>query len=342
MTTFGDQVYQYGGMPVGVSGLPFPATGKAFFVDPVNGSDGNSGKKPSEALATLYKAHSLCTSGNNDVVYLIGDGGTTATARLSTALAASVDSSVTAGTLIWSKSATHLIGITAPTMNRRARIATPTGTYTYTTFGSVTNLITVSGSGNYFANFSVFSQFSTGGAGEILMEVTGQRNSFNGVDLLGPGSTAAIQGTGSRTVKITGGGENTFVNCTLGLDTVTKTVANATLEFASATARNRFDRCVFPMYGSGNGQFWVIGTGAGCMDRWQLFTNCWFLNNVESGSANLTAATSLTNAAAGGMLVMANCNLVGATKWGDTNALAQMYVSNVGGAATDGLMLAPT
>ena len=336
--------FPYGVSSFGVPVMPGsgPWTGTAFFVDPVNGSDSFDGKSPSRAFATLYKAHDACTSGKNDVVYLIGDGESTGSARLSTALAQGVDSAVTAGTLVWSKDATHLIGIGAPTFNRRARIATPTGTYTYTTFGSVTNLITVSGSGCFFSNFSVFSQFSTGGTGEIMMEITGTRNAFVGVDLLGPASTAAIQAAGCRTLKITGGGENSFYGCNLGLDTVTRSAANATVEFAGATARNSFEDCTFPIYTDDAAALWVLGTGAGCMDRWQKFKNCLFLNNVESGSTILTVGASLTNAASGGMLVMANCNAVGMTKWGDTLALAQMYVSNVDGAATSGLMLAPT
>jgi len=335
--------FPYGVSSFGVPVMPGsgPWTGTSFFVDPANGSDSYDGKSPTRAFATIYKGHDACTAGKNDVVYLIGDGGTAGTARLSAALATSVDSSVTVGTLIWSKNATHLIGITAPTMNRRARIATPTGTYTYTTFGSVANLITVSGSGCYFSNFSVFSQFSTGGTGEIMMEVTGQRNVFDGVDLLGPASTAAIQAAGSRTVKITAGGENTFRNCHLGVDTVTRSAANATVEFATATARNTFENCTFPMYTDDAAALWVLGSAAGCIDRWQKFNRCLFLNNVESGSTGLTVGCSLP-ASAGGMLVMAKCDAVGMTKWGDTAALAQMYVSNVGGAATDGLMLAPS
>ena len=131
MTTFADGVYQFGGAPVGT--LPFfGKQSKTFFVDPANGADGNDGTAPNRAFATLYQAHAKMTAGHNDVCYLLGDGSTTATARLSAALAASVNSTVTAGTLIWSKNACHLIGVTAPTLNRRARIATPTGTYTYT------------------------------------------------------------------------------------------------------------------------------------------------------------------------------------------------------------------
>src|SRR4029077_15517143 len=111
-----------------------------------------------------------------DVCYLLGDGAATGTARLSTALAASVTSSATTGTLTWSKNACHLIGVTAPAMNfQRARIAPPSGTYTQSTFGSG-NFVVVSASGCIFANFSLFNGFSTGGTNQICWTVNGSRN----------------------------------------------------------------------------------------------------------------------------------------------------------------------
>jgi hypothetical protein len=341
MTTVADGLFQYGGVPVGTSGLPFPPTGKAFFVDPANGSDGNSGRSPSQAFATIYKGHAACTTGKNDVVFLVGDGGTTATARLSLANAVAVDSAATTGTLTWSKSATHLIGITAPSTNRRARLATPTGTYTQATFNALP-LITVSGSGCYMSNFSVFSQFSTGANGEIALNVTGSRNSFNDVDLLGPASTVAIQGTSTRTVKITGA-ENTFTGGQIGVDTVTRTVANSLLEFASATARNTFNGVNFVFQGSSAAILGIIGTGSGCMDRWQLFRNCTFINNVQSTSTTMDALATLP-ASAGGLLLFKECTLVGITEFGtDATSRGQIYVD--GGtvtAGTSGIAVNPT
>ena len=120
MTTFADGLYQFGGMPVS-TGLPVPFTGDAWFVDPVNGADGNPGDAPNRAFATLYRAHLKAASGNNDVVYLIGNGASSGSARLSLALAQSVDSTVTVGTLVWSKSALHPVSythLTLPTILR--------------------------------------------------------------------------------------------------------------------------------------------------------------------------------------------------------------------------------
>ena len=112
------------GIPV-LGGAAIPFTGTYFFVDAVNGS--NQGTSNGSAFASVYKAYSMCTSGNNDVIFIIGNGGTTATQRLSLANAQAVDSTVSAGTLVLNKNAVHIIGITAPTgVAQRCRFAPPT------------------------------------------------------------------------------------------------------------------------------------------------------------------------------------------------------------------------
>jgi len=340
MTTVADGLFQYGGMPV-TPGVPVPFTGTAWFVDPVNGADGNSGKAPNRAFATLYRAHEMAADGNNDVVYLIGNGQSSGSARLSTANAQSVTSSATAGTLTWSKNALHLVGIAAPGQNSRARIATPTGTYLQSTFNSL-KFMEIPGSGNYFSNLALFQQFSTGANGEICLEVAGDRNVFSNVFVGGLASTAAAQGTAGRSLKMNGGEENTFIRCQIGLDTVTRTVANASLEFAAAAARNSFVECILPFQTSNAGVLGILGTGAACMDRWQTFERCMFINNIKSTSTQMTVLASLTNASPGGLLLFKDCDTIGMTKIGDTNALANSYVSNVGGAATGALDVNPS
>ena len=325
------------GIPV-VTGMPYPFTGTYFFVDPLNGSDGNTGLSPSRALSTLYKAYSLLTDGANDVVFLIGDGSTTGTARLSTALAQSVDSSATTGTLTWAKDACHLIGVTAPArISQRARIAPPSGTYTVTTFGSA-NFIVVSASGCLFANFSMFHGFSTGGAAQIALTVTGSRNAFVNLHIGGMGDAGSAQDAGSRCVKIgsSGSGENLFMGCTIGLDTVTRTAANANVELAGATPRNQFIDCVFPIMTSSATVLGILGTGNGCVDRFNLFKSCAFLNAVKSTSTTMSQLASFTTASPGGMLVFQDCMSVGITEWGDTNGLANSYVDMAAPSASAG------
>jgi len=343
MTTFADGLYQFGGMPVGQAGVPAPFTGNWWFVDPVNGADGNSGKTPERAFSTLYQAHAKAASGNNDVVVLISDGATTSTARLSKALAQTIDSTVTAGTLVWSKSALHLIGAAAPGLNSRARLAPPTGTYTVTTFGSA-SFVSVTGSGCYFSNLAVFNGFSTGGAAQICWTDTGGRNVYNNVAFQGMGDAGSAGDAGSRSLKISGSsGEHTFIGCTIGLDTVTRSAANASLELAGATPRNRFIDCIFPFQTSAATPLGILGTGAGCIDRWTLFDRCSFINNIKSTSTVMTVLASLTNAAPGGLLSYKDCQTIGITDFGDINALANSYVDMAAPtAATGGIAVNPS
>lgn len=342
MTTFADGVYQYGGMPL-LNGIPpfLSRYGKTFYVDPVNGSDGNSGQAPNRAFATLYRAHEMMTSGSNDVCFLIGNGAASGTARLSTALAQGVDSSATSGKLTWSKSACHLIGVAAPGAWSRARIATPTGTYTQATFNDL-NMILVSGSGCYFSNLTMYQSFSTGANGEICLKVTGDYNVFNNCAVLGMASALAAAGANSRSLVLDGGDDNLFVGCDIGLDTVTRSAANASLGLATGAARNRFKHCTFPIMTSNAGALGILGSGAACCDRFTLMEDCTFINAVDSSSTQMTVLGSFTSASPGGNVVFRRSAVVGATKWGDTNFLANSLVDNAGGAATDGLMVNPS
>lgn len=344
MTTVADGLFQYGGMPVGPGSILSMQTGKWFFVDPVNGADGNPGNAPNRALATLYRAHTLMTSGNNDVCVLIGNGAASGSARLSTALAQSVNSAATAGTLSWTKNACHLIGAGAPTrVAQRARIAPPSGTYTQATFASG-NFITVSGSGCIFANISVFNGFSTGGTAQIAWTDTGNRNYYWNMNIYGMADQTSADDADSRSLKIgsSGSGEHTFVDCVIGGDTVTRGAANASLELAGGTPRNTFLRCTFPFMCDAATPLGILGTGNSCVDRWNLFKDCDFYNAVDSTSTTMTVLASFTTASPGGSLVFRNCAVAGVTDWGDANAFANSYVdmpavSNTAG----GLMLNP-
>lgn len=341
LTNFPNGVTSFG-VPVlgGINGIPL--TGNWWFVNPASGSDAYDGTSPQTPFATIYAAYAAATAGNNDVIVLIGNGSTSGTARMSVALAQSVTSSATTGTITWAKNATHLIGVTAPTgMANRARFAPPTGTYTAATFGNNGNMFNVTASGCIFANFSIFNGFSTGSSSQIAWIENGGRNYYENVDFGGFGDAASAGGANARAVKVMGTGENTFVGCTFGLDTVTRTTTNANLEFASATPRNKFINCDFPMMTSSSGSLFIVGTGAGAIDRWNKFQNCMFYNAIDSTSTQISVVASL-NAAAGGSLYMMNCSTAGATKWGDAGALANMFVDNAPPtAATSGLAVNP-
>ena len=106
------------GMPLyGIQGVLPPFSGNSFWVDGVNGSDGNTGG-PQDPFKTLNQAHSACQTGNNDVVFLTGTNHASAT-------------------LNWTKNNTHLIGLSAPCDNDRSRIS-QTGSSVFTPLVNVT------------------------------------------------------------------------------------------------------------------------------------------------------------------------------------------------------------
>lgn len=340
LTNFPNGITSFG-VPVigGIGGIPF--SGNWYFVDPVNGADGNDGSAD-YPLATLYAAINRATSGNNDVIVLMSNGAASGTARLSTALAQTINSAATSGTLNWNKNATHLIGMGAPTrVGQRARIAPPTGTYTAATFGADT-FINVTGAGCLFANIDIFVGFSTGSASMIGVLEAGGRNAYQNVNIQGMGDAASAGGANARTLKITSQ-ENTFTDCVLGLDTVARSAANATVELASGTARNSFIGCTFPFQASASTPLGVLASAASAIDRWQLFQQCTFINNVQSTSTTLSALATLP-ASAGGLLLMKDCTMVGITEFGsDVTTRGQIYVDSASVvAATSGIAVNPT
>lgn len=303
------------------------APGRVFWCDPANGGDSQDGMSLGSAVKSLLTAYNMCTAGLNDIVILVSDGGTTGTAR--------VDAAFT-----WAKNATHLIGLCSPTMySQRARIANTAATTAFA------NFFTVSASGCIFKNIQFYQGFTTGTTSEICMTVTGSRNQFKNCSFASMQSTTSAGSASSRNLKIglAGSGENLFEDCVIGTDTFTRSTTNASLELSGATPRNVFRRCHFPTYTSNAGALGILGTGADCLDRFNVFESCTFINAIKSGSTQMTVLVSLTNAAPGGMLLFKDCASIGATKFGDTIALANSYLdmAAVSGSA-GGLMVVPS
>lgn len=305
------------GMPLfGITGLP-AFTGNVFWVNESTGSDGNSGG-PYDPLATLSQAHTLCTSGNNDVVLLTGTVHTTATTT-------------------WSKNKTHLIGL-APDLRSQARARiSQTGSTVFSPLVSVTATECI------FRNIGSFHGFADASA-QICWQDAGGRNEYTRCLFGGMGDATAAAQAGGRSLKITGTtGENTFTDCQIGLDTITSSAANASIEFAGGTPRNTFRDTIFPRMTSSATTLFGIVTGAAAIDRFQVFQRCMFLNAIKSTSTTMTAAFSMSSASPGGMILLQQCTSVGSTKWGDTNALANTYVDGgAPAAATTGLGVNPS
>lgn len=292
------------GMPViGGGGFTLPkmgGSGKAYFVDPANGSDSNTGDSPDQALDTVSAAYAKTVANQGDVVYLLNDGNTSGTSRES-------------ATITWANDNTHLIGLCAPSMiSQRARISPPTSQTTI-----VTPQLTVSADGCVFANISLFEGTSEDSVASECIRVTGSRNYFYNVAMMNMGdATNGHSGdeAASCNLKISGGGENLFVNCYIGLDTAARSTTNANVEFLSGTTRNIFRHCIFPAFADDASVLFVKIDGSGDIDRFVLFDNCVFVNADNSTATTMTAASDV-HASAGGHVIFKDCMLIGASDW---------------------------
>ena len=306
------------GTPVGPGGAAWHQ-GKVFYVDGEQGADGHSGLESRQPMKTLSEVYDKLTDQRGDKIILMNDGATGSSMRL-------------ASTLTWSKSNTHLWGVSAPLVwSHRSRITGESGGATFTP------LITVSGNGNSFANFSMFHDGTTA---RYCMDISGNRNSFYNIAFHGLGNATAADDADAASVRISGE-ETVFKNCTFGLDTIARSTTNSCVEIIASAARVWFEDCFFNAFADNSGALFVKIDGVNDLDRIAMFKNCVFYNAVESTATTMSQAFSVNNSA-GGMVLLQNCTLIGATDWAAANN-GNVYISDAAPTAgTSGIAIAVT
>jgi len=305
--------------------LTLLTTFKKIWLDPANGSDQRDGTTLKTAVATLEQAYALATTGKNDTIMLVSDGASTSTARVDTAFT-------------WAKNATHLVGVTPDLiLGQRARIAPNT-----TTVGASTNkdYVTVTGHGCYFKNIQIWAGFATGIAATVALAVSGTRNLFKNCQIVGHADAVSAADTASASLALKAS-ENQFVDCTIGTDTILRSVLNSSVLFSGGAARSMFTNCHFPIYTSDVTSLLlqVRAASPNGADRETVFDNCSFMNITGITSA-VTLAAVCKSVASGinGYFVMKDCVRVGITDWGtDATSLAKIQVcgAGTGGTAAD-------
>lgn len=309
MTTFADQVQQFGGSPVG--GLPYSwlmgPRGQCLFVSPYRtasatsgvGSDGNPGtfNKP---LKTISEAYDRCTGSLGEVIYVMADSN--ASADVTDDLSA---------TLTWAKNAVHLVGLTTPAMvSQRARVnqlSTATG---------VSPMINVTGNNCTFANMQFF-QGVADATSLICVQVTGQRNYFDNVHFAGVGD-ATMSAAGCCSLKLNGGAENVFRHCVIGVDTATMDADGRNMICDGAATRNLFEDCLFQAYISATGACHVEIADTTAIDRWLWFKNCQFISESTNKTVDMAEVFSIPAGISQGKIVLQNCSTLddgGAPVW---------------------------
>jgi len=290
MTQVADMLSHLGGLPV-MAGLPFGVNAKYYFVDPANGSDGNDGLSIDTPLATITAAYGKCTANQHDTVfYIAGSSSITLSAALT-----------------WAKNYTHLIGICAPTaVAQRARI------FQLSTLTGASPLLTISATGCIFKNFYIF-QGVDDATSLFNVSVTGGRNYFENVHFAGGGhATQAVNGGAS--LHMNGAEENTFVNCTIGVDTVAAATGMVGILFDDQAHRNVFKDCRVTMYAGHTGAAFVEVVDSTGIDRYTVFDNCMFINsnldNFTMAAAFVIPAFAANNSS---RFLLKDCVILGAT-----------------------------
>jgi hypothetical protein len=322
MTTFGDQVFQFGGSPVG--GVFSHEKNEVYFVKPGSGNNQNQGRKPSDALATIAQAHTNLTADKNGVAYLLSEDNS----------ASGTTSRISGSTFTWSKDGTKLVGVASGSIiGSRARIGNTADTT------DVSPLMEWSANNASMQNIHIF--YGEADAGDLgCFLVSGERNYFKNCHFAGIGN-ATQDAAGAYSLSVTGD-ENLFEDCVIGIDTIGRgSAANSELLFpaSGAATRNIFRRCIFLTYAdAATHQFIIAGTGS--LDRWALFQECVFINAVDAGATAMTEAIDAA-ASLGGGLYFQDCGLYGATEWeaGDTGEI--LIVGASGTAATSGIAIEP-
>lgn len=304
-------VYQLGGVPT-LGGLPFGKNAKYYFVDPANGNDGNGGLTPDTALAGIEAAYAKTVANQNDtVIYIGGSSGNN--------LAAAVT---------WAKNYTHLIGVCAPTqIAQRARI------FQTSTLTGASPLLNITATGCIFKNFYIF-QGVNDATSLINVQVTGGRNYFENVHFAGGGHAAqAINGGAS--LKLNAAEENTFVDCTIGVDTIDAATGMMGILFDGEAHRNIFRGCTVRIRAGNAGAGFVEVVDATGIDRDTVFDNCLFLNN---SATDLTSGFVIpAGMAAPRKLLLKDCMILGTAKL-DANDRGVLFgnMNAVTGADTSG------
>lgn len=272
----------------GVLGLP--SVGEIFYVDPGVSSSGG-GKTINDAYKTVAEAYAAASADNDDVIVIAG---TTSTGR-----------TAEADNLTWAKRRLHIVGNGAPRkMNNRNGI----GWASTVTGETTTALFTVTATNCIFANISIASFQDN----NILVDVQADYSTWINVHFQGIGHDTTGDDTAARSLLITGSGEHEFYNCTIGLDTVTRSAANASLELTGSCPRVKFFGCDFPLYADNAGAFWIKADTGNCFERFLLLDSCNFWNPTDGSSTGLTAGFKLS-ATGNGEIRMINSTWNGAT-----------------------------
>lgn len=228
--------------------------------------------------------------------------------------------------LTWDKNYTNIIGAGAPSRvaNRSRMFAAAAGTV-----GS----INISATGCNFINWYVFNG-SSSDTDLYNVTVSGGRNYFKEIHFAGLGHATQAGRAGASNLFLNGGDENLFVDCTVGIDTITRTADAPILRVDGGATRNKFENCLFQSASETATHSIVKVIDSTSIDRWLWFHDCTFTNFSVNKAANLNQAIDDITGQTHTIMITGNSSIFGIDSWQDDdtgNVFGTMPVANAAG-----------
>jgi len=284
ITNFPNGVSSFGVPTVGTLPVVLGASGigKIYFVDATNGSDGNTGLSPAQALRTVAQAYSFAASG--DTIALSTNSTHTLTAVLT-----------------HSKSRINWVGLdfSGRQVQQGAKIqlgGAIDGAY----------VIKVTGVRNSFSNIK-FIMASTHANALTVMQEGGEGTLWNNCSFTF-GTVDNLDQTTAHEV-VAGSDSATYLNCTFGADTLLTSAARSVFHIDQVTASQEFksnilENCNFIISSSSSTATFIRLDAVGDVLFSNVFKNCVFVASVDSagGAALAEAAQTGTGTTKGTLL----------------------------------------
>jgi len=320
MSTFPDGLYEYGGVPVGMTELQ--PRDVRWIYSSVSTAIYNAIQKNTSAdrvHATVQAAHDVTTASRNDVVFL------------------TPETHDQTATITWSNANTHLIGMHHGSRWSNSCIIENTSAST------VTPVFTLSGANCLIKNIHFKHAVGSNVANLTAVRVSSSGNLFQNCWFEGPCDNSVADLATFRTVQI-GGGGNTFKSCVFGSTSVFLSGAGALLEYYTTTYRATFEDCIFYTVVDSTTPY-MIYVKTGKAQGSQFYRNCQFV--VMSTNQAYDMATLFgfeADDATGNHLFDINCSLYNITDFASgVNPLLNIYVAqNDATAATIGRAITTT
>lgn len=263
---------------------------KKFFVDPVNGSDGNTGKSISQAKKTLAAGEDLLTTNKNEALFLVPGSsyhGLTST-------------------FTWDKSFTHLIGLAGPGVyGGRNRI--------YDTAAFATILFSITGIGNIFKSIHWQRDFASAiGLQNVTLGTDASYNYFEDCQFDSPISSTLGAATYKNLTLGDGARFLTFRRCTIGQWNQVASAADGAQIYGvggtNGNAGTHFMDCNVLWNSSSTSMVPIQISDLIVAYAYVLFDNCNFMGLNAKVDVLCTEPTT-------GKLIFTNCRTINVTDW---------------------------